>query len=436
MFKKYLLIFIAAFALITTSGCSLFSSDSEEPKEEAVSEDTVSDEEVSDSTEETVADSDEEEVVDEYPDDDYGSDGTAVAATDDASATPTEDDSSALPDQPVDGAAQEDTLLVDGTDTATSTAATEDTSSSYSAPVQDSSTSMVSDSYVPESNYIPVQKMKKTPFTRGGAVLNRLYIVRNGDTLESIAQKTMGDGSRSNDLMSWNPTFQSKGIKVGDKVYYSSVKNPNDNSQILLYYEEAGVQPSYYTGKSGDSLRKVAKNLLGHERSWMEIYATNDSVDDKWQLAEGTQVRYWPDGTAAAPMQAQAAAEPAPAPEEPVPTEEMPAVEEPAMTADAGSEPAPTEEMPAAPDESGMATAAAQMEEPPAPPPEATPPPAAQIEPPAPPAEEGSGSGLADLMGGGEDDSMMVAILGGLLVVAALIMIVFIRRGRKKVNYG
>lgn len=435
MFKKFLLIAFTTIALTSLTGCSLFSSDSEE-QETAVSED--GEESVEDSTEETTSteeetteessdtvassDEDEEEVVDEYPDDDYGDE-------EEPSTVAKEDTSSELPSEPVE--TKEETLYVDRSEEAPM----EETSSySESSTVQDN----FSDNTA--SGLVGVKKMKKTPYTVGGAMINRLYIAREGDSLSTVAQKIYGDSSRSSDLVSWNTNFRGKDLKVGDKVYYSSPRNPQDSSAILLYYEEAGIQPSYYTAKNGESIRRVSQKLLGHERSWMEVWATND-IESKWEMPEGTQLRYWPSGTTAPVAQPIAA----------TPTETQP--EEEAMPADDGAadttttetaamdgtgEEPPMEE-PAPTDDAAAAAAMAQNEEPPPPPPaEATPP------PPPPPeaiptpdanamAAEGQG-GLADMMNG-ENDSMMMAVLGGLLLLAAMILVVFIRRGRKKA-YG
>jgi hypothetical protein len=437
MFKKFLLIIFTLITITSLSGCSLFSSDSEE-QETAVAEDSDA-ESVEGSTEEdseldematteegsstdeaagadTVAASDdEEEVVDEYPDDDYGDEADEVLAD-------KSEGSSDLPDEPVEEK-KEESLYVDGSQ--------EETPSYADSSVQDNLTDS-------SQNFIPVRKMKKTPYTDGGVLVNRLYVAREGDTLKSVAQKIYGDSSRSKDILSWNPHFAGKGLSVGDKVYYSSPKNPQDNSAILLYYEEAGIQPSYYTAKNGESIRKVSQTLLGHPRSWMEVWATND-IESKWEMPEGAQLRYWPNGTVAAPMQA-AAPEPTQPEEEAMPAE-TPATttETAAMDTPEQTEPMtePMEETPPA-DEGAAATAMAQNEEPPPPPPEATPPP-----PPPPPeamptpetemAANGEG-GLADMMNG-ENDSMMMAVLGGLLLLAAMILVVFIRRGRKKA-YG
>lgn len=434
MFKNFLLILITAITLSSLTGCSLFSSDSEE-QDTAVAEEEVSEdieEDVEGSTEETastdeeetttetaaVSEDDEEEVVDEYPDDDYGDEEDTFVAKEEKEEAPQK---------------EEETLYVDRSE---ETPEEPSTYTESTEPVQDSY-----DGGGMSSGMVSVKKMKKTPYMASGSLINRLYIARDGDSLRSVAEKVYGDSSRSKDLLRWNSHFAGKDLKVGDKVYYSSARSPQDNSAILLYYEEAGVQPSYHTAKNGESIRRVSQKLLGHESSWKEVWATNE-VESKWEMPEGTQLRYWPAGTVAAPVQAQAA----PTPEPTQPEEEAMPMEDTTTTEVAANNDAPPmeesqpmEEPPPMDDGSGAA-GMAQNEPPPPPPSEATPP------PPPPPeaiptpdansmAQEGAeGGGLADMMGG-ENDSMMMAVLGGLLLLAAMILVVFIRRGRKKA-YG
>jgi hypothetical protein len=440
MLKKYLLILIASTALMTTTGCSLFSSDTEEP-EEVVSEET-SVEEPGMESEETFADS-EEEVVDEYPDDDYG-DSPVVAGTDTTdefssdtttdTTTDTYDTSSAatedqLPDAPMENGTTDETLYVAG-DTPMP-----DESSSYTSTT--TSTTTIRDSNETTPSFIPVRKMKTTPYNDGNTLINRLYIVRDGDNMNSISTKVYGDDSRAKDLYKWNSHFKGKTLKVGDKVYYASARNPTDSSAMLLYYEEAGIQPSMYSAKKGESIRKVSQTLLGHPRSWMEVWATND-VESKWAMSEGTQLRYWPEGAAAGAtpiMQANEEAAPV--------MDEASGAEDSGQNMAANEElPPPAEDMPM--DEGSMAqndennlgnvAAAGSLEEPPPPSSDIStppPPPPTAIAPPEAPAE----NGLASMMGG-QDDSMMMAALGGLLILAALILLIFIKRSRKKVKYS
>ena len=170
---------------------------------------------------------------------------------------------------------------------------------------------------------VPVKKMKTTPYRIRGTLVNAIYIARPGDDINSISQKIY-NSDRTEDILNASPWLRN-GIKVGDKVYYNSPQRPNDESQLLTFYEDLGLSPQTYVSKAGDNIRVVAKDLLGHDRSWMEIYATNLDVETKAELMEGTTLRYWPENVASTGTQTMAMNDaPAPPPEEPMMDEEMP----------------------------------------------------------------------------------------------------------------
>lgn len=300
-----------------------------------------------------------------------------------------------------------------------------------------------------EKSYIPVKKMKAESFRKAGANVNRLYVVRSGDSIESIADKIYGNSSMASSLYSYNPHFKGKSLNVGDKIYYQSPNNSNDN-RMMTYYEDVGINPQYYTSRDGDNIRKVSRKLLGHSRSWMEVWATNSQVQSKGEIPGGLQLRYWPEGLSADPIQASA---PTPPPSEPEmvepddmamnePQEEMPPAEEPTEIA-MNDEPEPAMDEPSPKmDEPKQVTpppAQANVASPPPKPPVAPPPPPApkaKFNKPAPPkkiASKDKGGGVASMA----DDSMIMGGLGGLLILAAIIMLIFIRRSRaKRVNFS
>ena len=152
----------------------------------------------------------------------------------------------------------------------------------------------------PVRKWIPVKKVKTEPFRRGNLLANAIYIVRDGDSLASISEKIYGS-DRSEDLLAINPHFRGKGIKIGDKVYYNSPLRPDDSGQIMNFYEERGLAPQVYISQAGDNIRQVSKKLLGHSRSWMEVYAIN-AVDSKGELEPGVELRYWSDSVAEVPL--------------------------------------------------------------------------------------------------------------------------------------
>ena len=149
----------------------------------------------------------------------------------------------------------------------------------------------------PKKSWVPVQKVKPAPFNKNGVLANAIYIVRDGDSIGSISQKIYGD-DRKDDLYKVNTTLASRGVKVGDKVYYNSPQRPNDSDSLLTYYEDLNLSPQIYTIQSGENIRTVSQNLLGHSQSWKEVWATNPSVsnEEKGIVNDSYELRYWSEG--------------------------------------------------------------------------------------------------------------------------------------------
>lgn len=172
-------------------------------------------------------------------------------------------------------------------------------------------------------SFIPVKKMKTVPYTKNGVLVNAIYFVRQGDNLQDVANKIYGNGSGV-DFTVVNPHLKRGSLRVGQKIYYNSPQRPQDRSRLLTYYEDARVPAMNYSAQAGENIRSISKNLLGHDRSWMEVWATNMGVESKGELEGPYQLRYWK-GSAPAPAAPVLAkveppkeqpVEPAPAPAE------------------------------------------------------------------------------------------------------------------------
>ena len=137
-----------------------------------------------------------------------------------------------------------------------------------------------------------LNKIAKTPYKKAGHLVNAVYIARPNDTIESISQKIYGSDQVAS-LREINPRFQSRSVKVGDKIYYNSPHRRQDSSQLLFYYEDAKIPSSVYALSPGDNIRKTAFELLGHKNSWKEIWATNPDLKSKGAIAKNLNIVYW-----------------------------------------------------------------------------------------------------------------------------------------------
>lgn len=269
-----------------------------------------------------------------------------------------------------------------------------------------------------------LKKVKTVPFKTAGTLLNAFYIARQDDSWSLVSDKL---GTDAKSLKKVNPYIASRELKVGDKIYYNSQKRPEDSTVIKSYYEDLGIEPLVYEAKMGDNIRSLGKDLLGHERSWMELWATN-TVESKDELPEGTVIRYWK--TPDLPATSLANTEP------PTTSEEFPAAPSTdlAQNTPPQVEPAPVPEVPA--------QAQAEMNSVPPPPP--PPQPEMQAPPPPPPQpseiadanlEEGTEEDLEDGAGPGtvlglSNDELMYA--GGAALAIILLVVAMIVRNKKK----
>ncbi|PIT99621.1 MAG: hypothetical protein COT74_11540 [Bdellovibrionales bacterium CG10_big_fil_rev_8_21_14_0_10_45_34] len=148
---------------------------------------------------------------------------------------------------------------------------------------------------------IPVKKIPMAPYDKNGRVVNTVYIAREGDDLSSISQKIYGD-DRSAELLETNGHLH-RGVKTGDKVFYNSPRRPTDSSSFLTYQEDQGIAPQTYVTQPNDNIRELGNTLLGNRESWKELWATNQNIESKWDLPEGLELRYWPQGASDVPLE-------------------------------------------------------------------------------------------------------------------------------------
>jgi len=116
-------------------------------------------------------------------------------------------------------------------------------------------------SRIPEIPTEPVQKK--------GALLNRFYFSRKGDTPSSVSSLLYSSGAKAKLISAWNGR-----LRPGKVLLYESAVQPQDG-QMKSYYEEAALTPQAYTVKKGDWLSRIATRQLGDRHSWIEIAVLN-----------------------------------------------------------------------------------------------------------------------------------------------------------------
>ena len=153
-----------------------------------------------------------------------------------------------------------------------------------------------------KKTWIPLKKIKTTPYQAGGFLVNAVYIARQGEDLQSISNKIFGSDQTSQ-LNSINSYLKKRNVKTGDKIYYSSPTRPNDSNQLLFYFEDKGLSPLSHEVSAGQNIRTIATQLLGHSQSWKEIWATNLDLQSKWIMKNPITIKYWSQDQSSAPAE-------------------------------------------------------------------------------------------------------------------------------------
>ena len=454
--KKFIVAMLALGLMFGTVGCSSSDDASEASDNAELAEDATS--EISDLAEDADDEGFGDDADDEFGDfsDDEAVEGEEVASDDSAFDEAPADEETVAAEDELDGL--DDALEDEGQELADAPPLEEDPFADAEEPLDDelaaSDANTGTDDLLADSSdfssdetaglgddfggdtggfeeapsYKPLNKMLTTPYRKNGSLVNAIYIARPGDTIESIATKIYG-GPRADELRATNGHLATRDVVTGDKIYYNSPQRPSDDSQIRVYYEDIGLNPEVYVSQPGDNIRAVGKTLLGDDRSWKELWATNMDIDSKDILDEGTRIRYWTGdlGGVTPPQTVAQVDEPPPPPFEeppPPPVQEVappPLPDEPVVAANEPPPPPPVEEPPAF--------------EPPPPPPQQNlaiqeappPPPPVQI-----PDNSGPAAGTVDEMMGGDDT--MTMILGAIFILAAVGMFIVIRKRKAKKN--
>lgn len=440
MVKKLLIISLACLAIGYTTGCTSHSSDSAEasdnPEEklDADSGSSSDDAAVADLGDDSSANSSDQLAPDEkLPDD---------SSTADAAAPPADNQDQMAADGSTPPPVDASTNPAEPTPEPVAGGAPDQQATNDTPPPPDASAD-AAPAPTPEPAEPPAPSagvstgLKKIPtaaYQQGKTWVNAVYIARQNDDPKTISQKIYGSEDHVKQLCRVNSYNCSRPTKVGDKFYYNSPKRPDDHDTLKTFYEDAGVQSETYVAKDGDNIRKVGKQLLGSDRSWMELWATNQDVESKGALPAGTQLKYWPSTDVAAPAQASATNEgsggddlagmngdgvQAPPPQAPGQQAAMP--------------PPPPPPPPGDQQQPDMNGSAAANVAPPPPPAEPPPPP-----PPPPPPMENKHQAAPAADSSMDDPNQTMALgVGAILLLAAVFLVISIRKKRKnKIDYN
>jgi hypothetical protein len=126
---------------------------------------------------------------------------------------------------------------------------------------------------------------------RDGSTLNRYYYMRSGDTAETLSTLFYDNNDRAAELVEWNGPVSS--WAPGKVIYYRSAKQADD-TRLVSYYMEAGVEAEEVTMLPGDTLRTIASQRYGSQDSWREIAALNGIRNEADALAGGKLKMYPP----------------------------------------------------------------------------------------------------------------------------------------------
>lgn len=128
------------------------------------------------------------------------------------------------------------------------------------------------------------------------------HVIREGDTLWSIAQKYYGDGRQHARIEEANHEAfaRKKGLEIGQKLMIPARQQAvTDGALATARPEDATLKdapkdakPGKYVVKPGDTLAGVARKTLGAEKRWEEILALNSGrIQDPDSLSVGTELR-------------------------------------------------------------------------------------------------------------------------------------------------
>jgi len=130
----------------------------------------------------------------------------------------------------------------------------------------------------------------------------RSYTIGRGDTLAILAEVYYGSQAYASFLARANPQIEHPGnLTVGTKLsipplpvsLVSEAKRSGRSEKLAPSRPASQIEPGIYVVRNGDSLYRIAEQLLGEASRWPEIHAQNRAVigDDPTNLKIGQRLR-------------------------------------------------------------------------------------------------------------------------------------------------
>jgi nucleoid-associated protein YgaU len=104
------------------------------------------------------------------------------------------------------------------------------------------------------------------------------YVIETGDTFSSVAEGWFGDATKWSLIAKANPTIDPQRLKVGQKIYLPPKDAVNASAEPEPVVTNG--EPIYLV-QSGDTLMRIARNVLGDGAKWEDIYQLNRTAIGK-----------------------------------------------------------------------------------------------------------------------------------------------------------
>ena len=114
------------------------------------------------------------------------------------------------------------------------------------------------------------------------------HVVKDGETPWGLAMRYLGDGNRADEILAANPGVSARNLRVGMRL-----RIPARGAASVRPAPDVPATGDFYIVKEGDSLWRIAQDLLGNGAQFPRILEANRDVlsGDGSNLDPGTRLR-------------------------------------------------------------------------------------------------------------------------------------------------